>query len=39
MRRAQRVDLTVKYKAATTPVNASANTRDANFTAAINMAL
>ena len=39
MRRAWRVNLTVKYKAVTAPVNASANTKDANFTAAINAAL
>ena len=39
MRRAWRVDLTVKYKAATAPVDASANARDADFTAAIDAAL
>ena len=39
IRRAQRVNLTVKYKAATIPVNASTNTRDTDFTAAINTAL
>ena len=39
IRRAQRVDFIVKYKAVTAPINASANARDANFTAAINAAL
>jgi len=39
VRRAWRVNPTVKYRAATTPVDASANARDANFTAAINAAL
>ena len=39
MRRIQRVNLIVKYKAATAPINASTNARDANFTAAINTAL
>jgi len=39
VRRAWRVDPTVKYRAATAPVDASAKARDADFTAAINAAL
>ena len=39
VRRVQRVDLTVKYKAATASINASTNIKDANFTKAIKAAL
>ena len=39
VRRVQRVNLIVKYKATTAPINVFTNARDANFTTAINTAL
>ena len=39
IKRAQRVNLIVKYKAATAPVNTSTNARNTDFTVAINAVL